>query len=215
MYGLLRHLLCVIKAVGAHYREAGDGFKSQWQILCSSFRDFSTTPEMARSSSARRPPRVRGTGTSWARNGAHGRQRRQPVVLALRPPIVDADVAPFHARILRNPGTNIVLSMPLGPPLAAPTKEDRWPRASVLLLPTPAQWSARHIPSGSSPCDERPDCFLRNGAGQFAANQSLSRSKHYAAWPDCLLPVAARARAGRVRGPHSWLQTHLRTRPDR
>src|SRR5262245_31368432 len=50
------------------------------------------------------------------------------------------------------------------------------------------------------PCDERPDCLLRNGAGQFAANQSLGRSKHNAAWSDCLLPVAARARADRVRG---------------
>ena len=43
----LRHLFCSIKAVGAHDREAGDGFTSQWQILCSSFRDFSTTTEMA------------------------------------------------------------------------------------------------------------------------------------------------------------------------
>jgi hypothetical protein len=33
-----------------------------------------------------------------------------------------------------NLGTNIVCSMPLGLPLAAPTK-----KASVLLLPTPAQ----------------------------------------------------------------------------
>ena len=43
----LRHLLCIIKAVGAHDQEAGDGFKPQWQILGSSFRDFSTTREMA------------------------------------------------------------------------------------------------------------------------------------------------------------------------
>jgi putative ABC transport system substrate-binding protein len=39
-----------------------------------------------------------------------------------------------------NLGTNIVCSMPLGLPLAAPTK-----KASVLLLPTPAQWSAQLI----------------------------------------------------------------------
>src|SRR5215510_15562279 len=26
------------------------------------------------------------------------------------------------------------------------------------------------------PCDERPDCLLRNGAGQFAANQREDRS---------------------------------------
>jgi hypothetical protein len=43
----LRHLLGSIKAVCAHNREAGNGFKSQWQILGSSFRDFSTTTEMA------------------------------------------------------------------------------------------------------------------------------------------------------------------------
>src|SRR5260221_8391902 len=43
----LRYLFCSIKAVGAHDCEAGDGFTSQWQILCSSFRDFSTTTEMA------------------------------------------------------------------------------------------------------------------------------------------------------------------------
>src|SRR5258705_6860336 len=43
----LRHLLSSIKAVCAYDREAGDGFKSQWQILGSRFRDFSTTTEMA------------------------------------------------------------------------------------------------------------------------------------------------------------------------
>src|SRR5258705_3114716 len=37
---------CVFKAAGAHDREAGDGFKSQWQVPGSRFRDFSTTTEM-------------------------------------------------------------------------------------------------------------------------------------------------------------------------
>jgi hypothetical protein len=41
-----RHLFCVIKAAGAHQREAGDGLKSHWQVLDSCFRDFSASTEM-------------------------------------------------------------------------------------------------------------------------------------------------------------------------
>src|SRR5258708_11631953 len=42
----LRHLFCVFKAAGAHDREAGDRFKSHWQVLGSRLRDFSASTEM-------------------------------------------------------------------------------------------------------------------------------------------------------------------------
>jgi hypothetical protein len=47
----------------------------------------------------------------------------------------------------------------MGPLLAAPTKGDRRPRASALLLPTPAQRPARHIASGSSHATNGPIAF--------------------------------------------------------
>src|SRR5258705_6598995 len=42
----LCHLFRVIKAAGGHDREAGDRFKSQWQVPGSGFRDFSASTEM-------------------------------------------------------------------------------------------------------------------------------------------------------------------------
>src|SRR4029079_13145713 len=40
-------LLRILEAVGPHDREAGDGIKSERQILCSSFGNFSAAAEMS------------------------------------------------------------------------------------------------------------------------------------------------------------------------